>query len=146
MIGRLDPLHTVYHADRKLWEVTRRWGIVVSRARGGRSTIYLDEAFLFNGGSIPRLFRPVIDRAELGLAAFGVHDLLYEHAGRLPEGWIEGERRPFTRIESDALLYWIAIADGAEEWQARLAYQGLYVGGWYAWWRHERMARRASRH
>lgn len=109
-----------------------------------------------DGASVPRLLWTITGLTPDGpiRAAALVHDFLYRHGGKLPEGALLG-RNPsgafipldhyeFTRAEADGLFHQIMLQSGISARKAWLAWAGVRMGGWTAWGKNHRQTRLAA--
>ena len=76
--------------------------------------------FVTNFGSIPRIFRPMLNKMGKSLRAFAVHDWLYSYGVD-----IFGSQR-----ECDKALYELSRLDDESWINANLINKGLLIGGW----------------
>jgi hypothetical protein len=126
-----------YYADPAAVDDPRRPTVVVDPgARGGRHYVlaadfewrgdtlrlWAPRGYRYDGASVPRALRVLVDRCELGLLAPLFHDALYQGGGRMAVGW----QRPdvqLTRAEVDWLFFAHMQEDGVRPALAGLAYR-----------------------
>lgn len=89
----------------------------------------------WNGPSVPKLARSLVDNDELGEVAALLHDLLYGCGGR--PGWDSCDpRREFTRAQADRAFLVLMLLDGCDPDTAFCAYKWVRRLGWLPWhWR-----------
>jgi hypothetical protein len=100
-------------------------------------TAGLHAGYRFNGASVPRLARPLIDRLELGVKAAGYHDAFYEGTGLIkPEhGWQTGGRlRRYPEVEH--IFRTMMLEDGVPRTKAIWAYRATRHFGGSTWERY----------
>jgi hypothetical protein len=70
--------------------------------------------------SVPRPFRLVCAKDELGDGATLVHDVLCAYEGKLPIAWLEigQEYRIYTCEEANDALHAMSLLEGARPWRA----------------------------
>jgi len=113
---------------------------------GVRRRLKIAAGFAYDGASVPRPLWTLtgIERDGLQRAAALVHDVMYRHAGRLPDGvqeiWSDGhlEWEPmhevrWTRAEADALFCRMLREAGVGALQRRMMYRGVRALGWMFW-------------
>ena len=103
----------------KLWETWVTQGRLVFDAGG--VTYSVPSGFLTDWASIPRVFRWLLDPVSkpYQVAAL-MHDFLYSSGA-------------MTRRQADLVLLEGARLVGSPEWQARIMYYAVRLGGWNAW-------------
>lgn len=86
-----------------------------------------------DGASVPRILWTVSGIRPDGLlrAASLLHDVLYKHGGKLPEGWCT-PGKVWTRYETDVLFYGVMRAFGVSRWKAGRAYYAVRIGGCFS--------------
>lgn len=90
--------------------------------------------YRFNGASVPRPGRFIIDRTECGLLATLYHDALYETKGDLTLYGIGYQRKfRFSRKEADVLFLDHMIEDNVKWWKRELAYRTVRLAGASHW-------------
>jgi hypothetical protein len=102
-------------------------------------TAGLKAGFRFNGASVPRVGRPLIDRLDLGAKAAGYHDAWYEGTGliRPGYGWQTGGR--LRRVpDVEAIFYTMMLEDGVHPTRALWAYRATRYFGGGTWERYRR--------
>ncbi|MEJ7567717.1 MAG: DUF1353 domain-containing protein [Gaiellaceae bacterium] len=111
----------------------RQWRLEADyEYRDGATTIAVPSGFRFDLSSVPRLFWPLIAPFELSIAAPLVHDFLYRHAGRPPDGSV-APPRTYTRAEVDQMFRAIMEAEAVPAWRRILAYLAVRSFGRTAW-------------
>ena len=78
----------------------------------------IPSGFVCDMGSIPRAFRPTINRMGNSLVGFIIHD------------WLYCPTMPLTRKQADMVLYEIGRAHGESWYTANKIYYGVRAGGW----------------
>jgi hypothetical protein len=112
---------------------------------GRRYRLTVKKGFESDGASVPWIVRVLLGLERTGLhdPAWLLHDVLYHYAGLLPAGMVEvlltesGQWVPFektwTRAEADHLFARVLREAGVSEVDRRRFFNGVRVGGWYAW-------------
>ena len=117
-----------------------------SRVTHDASTVYdplhdarfeIPAGWRYDGASVPRVVRSLLDNDDLGTDGPCVHDWLYAHLGHVGDETAR-HRRPYTRAECDRLFDAFMRRDGVTPWKRRAAYAAVRVGGWVAWRNHQR--------
>ena len=98
----------------------------------GAYSITVLKGFPYDRASIPRIFWVIIDKDSLGNVAPLLHDLLYRHAGVLPQNQVSPYRK-FSRKETDDLFLEVATKCGVKKWRRELAYQAVRNFGGSSW-------------
>lgn len=90
-----------------------------------------------DGGSIPWIAQPAVgDPIDSdALPAFVEHDHAYQQAPPDQAGFIAADISP-QRREADRMLHEACIAAGLSRRRARWIWEGVRLGGWYAWRQH----------
>ncbi len=88
--------------------------------------------FEFDLASIPRWFWWAIAPFELSVAAPLLHDFIYQHGGRLPDGSVQPPRT-YTRQEADRVFRDIMVHEGVPGWRRTIAYAAVRAFGWTGW-------------
>lgn len=121
------PLYRDHPGDRKMYEAV------------GDSTLRIDDCvcriesgFRYDGSSVPRPLRWLVDSDDMGLLAPLWHDKLFRDGGWM---WCytRGKWVHFSRIESDTIYSEVCRLEGGIEWKRRAAYSGLILGSWTRW-------------
>ena len=84
--------------------------------------VRVPRGFVFDGASIPLIFRRLFPHGGKKMAGAMAHDWLYRNK------WIE-----ITRREADLVFYNGMISNGVEPWKAKVMYLGVRLGGWLTW-------------
>ncbi len=100
-----------------------------------RCKLIVPTDYKFDLASIPRLVWWLIAPFELSILAPLLHDYLYEHKGRLPDGSIDPVRE-YTRRDADFLFLQAMRHEGVGRWRRTLAYLAVRRFGWIYWNRH----------
>lgn len=101
--------------------------------------LYAPKGFIFDGASIPRLFRRIYSPTGYLFLAGLFHDLCYKNAEYKWRGTISGtiHTRPVTQEMADKLFKNISNFYYKEHCiKTRVAYRALRIGGSVAWNRH----------
>lgn len=139
MAGFLAPLRIEeIDGDDRRWKLLERC-IYHLTEPGGPEWVRVDEGFVTDFGSIPRLLWWVRGLSPFGRLrrAYVVHDKLYQHPF-VKSG--QGTRR-VTRKEADRILLEGCHVLGASWLNRRLIYRGVRLGGWLTWWRYRQAER-----
>lgn len=124
MSGFLNPIRAEdmddgYH--RKLLEdVVYHVGGVDSKDK-----IVVPAGFVWDGGSVPRIFWNLVDPWGSASKAYLLHDWLYATQQR-------------SRLVSDAILMEAMEVLGVSWWKRNLIYKGVRIGGMFAWNAHRK--------
>jgi hypothetical protein len=111
----------------------RHWRLEADYSyRDAETTITVGKGFQFDLSSVPRLLWWLIAPFELSVAAPLLHDFLYFHGGRPPEGSVEPPRI-YNRAEVDAMFRGIMRKEGVPRWRQVLGYLAVRVFGRQAW-------------
>lgn len=108
----------------------------------GRKLV-IPKGFIFDLASVPRIFWTIsgVTPGRLGWAAPLIHDFLYEHRGKLPEGsyflfmndkWVSSSI-VWTRRSADKMFCRLMREDGISRFKRRMAYRAVRLGGWTYW-------------
>jgi hypothetical protein len=128
-------------SGRSLWGLQRALVYVAGEAR--REEITIPAGFVTDLASIPRAVWSFYPPDGPWVKAAVVHDFLYYTQG---DGEWYGRkgvsrRRPYSRAESDGIL-WEAMADRGVGWWARFViWAAVRIGGWIGWARKHRHKR-----
>ncbi|MDJ0953266.1 MAG: DUF1353 domain-containing protein [Acidimicrobiia bacterium] len=98
----------------------------------GPTLITVPSGFLFDLASIPRVFWWLISPFELSVAAPLLHDFLYAHKGKLPQGSVDPPRQ-YSRKEADQLFKRVMESEGVPGWRRHPAYAAVRSFGWIGW-------------
>lgn len=96
------------------------------------STITAPVGFQWDGHSIPRIARLIVQPHELSPVAALYHDLLYRFAGVLPTQFVE-PYRAINREEADESYLQIMAHEGVSGWKRAAAYRAVRWFGSRAW-------------
>lgn len=123
---RAEDLDDGYH--RKLLED------VVYHVGGLKSVdkITVPKGFIWDGGSVPRIFWNLVDPWGSASKAYLLHDWLYSTQER-------------SRLVSDAILMEAMEVVGVALWKRKLIYRGVRLGGWVAWEQHKKVLAAAAK-
>lgn len=111
----------------------RQWRLEADYSyRDAATTITIAKGFQFDLSSVPRLLWWLIAPFELSVAAPLLHDYLYFHGGRPPEGSVVPPRI-YNRAEVDAMFRGIMRKEGVPGWRRVLGYLAVRVFGRPAW-------------
>lgn len=111
----------------------RHWRLEADYSyRDAETTITVGKGFRFDLSSVPRLLWWLIAPFELSVAAPLLHDFLYFHGGRPPEGSVEPPRI-YNRAEVDAMFRGIMRKEGVPRWRQVLGYLAVRAFGRQAW-------------
>lgn len=89
-------------------------------------TIVAPAGFTCDLGSVPKVFRSIIDKGDLRLAGPIFHDLIYRASGI-----VQGHK--FTRAEADLLFRIVMQARGVKWLRRWTAWAAVRLFGWPAW-------------
>lgn len=131
MSGFLNPIRAEDLDDgyrRKLLEP------VVYHVGGLKSNdqIVVPAGFIWDGGSVPRLFWNLVDPWGAASKAYLLHDWLYSTQDR-------------SRLVSDAILMEAMEVLGVAFWKRKVIYRGVRLGGWVAWGQHKKQLDAAAK-
>lgn len=103
------------------------------QALGANRELRIPAGFVFDAGSVPRIFWGFIDPVDL-IAAALPHDFLYRKRGCPPAGsyFVDGVevRQRWSRKDVDRLFGVVARAFRVKRWKRRVAYPFVRVFGW----------------
>jgi len=102
--------------------------------------INITAGFQHDGASIPRFLWPILGTPDgLIRSAALVHDFLYQHGGKIPEGayqqlafqghWID-DKSVWTRKNCDRIFFRIMRECGVSKIKRRTCYHGVRAFGW----------------
>ena len=120
-----DPI-IKYDEQQQIWTLTETY-IYQSEDL----TIIIKEGFEFDLASVPRPFWWAISPFDLSITAPLIHDFLYLHRGKPPQGTVI-LYRTFTRLEADRLFDRIMKQENVAAWRRAIAYRALRLFGWLA--------------
>ena len=123
-------------------DTVRRWKLISNwQYNLGSIKIFIASRFIFDGASIPKVFRSIYNPTGYLLIAALIHDYCYQY-GHYMEIFIEGER-PFkvivTRSRADLMFKRIGnIEYPGHRKKTWVAYKMLQAGGYVAWNRYRK--------
>ena len=110
---------------------------------GATMRIIVPEGFTYDGATVPRLFWTLSGLYPDGLirAAALVHDWIYVHKGRPPQGSVQQIMNPgwtdisgkWSRKDCDKLFRRMMIESGMDKKHTEMAYLAVRLGGGYYW-------------
>jgi len=121
------------------WQMDGDWYYTVRFPSGMEIEIFIRDGFIFDGASIPRLFRNIYSPTGYLLIAAILHDYQYQWGYMVIR--IAGKlfTRTVSREYSDKMLRLVANIEHPSRKKATyVAYKFLRTGGWVAWNRHRR--------
>lgn len=80
---------------------------------------HIKPGFVTNLGSVPKIFRNLVDKADETTLAYIIHDYLYSK-----------DAEGVTRKDADKTLYKVALMCKQTKFEAGLAWIGVRIGGW----------------
>lgn len=112
--------------------------------RGRDYRITIPKGFECDGASVPRILWTLTGITPDGYhrPAALVHDYLYRHHGRIPQGRVQimdhlrrwhAVNKAWTRESADKLFARILRELGISKFRRRLMYIGVRLGGWTSW-------------
>ena len=125
--SHLPPPVVTYITSEKMWRLEDEY-----ECHFGGHKFVIQQGFLFDLASIPRLFWRLIAPYELSISAPLLHDYLYRYRGDPPAGTIEPVK-VFTRRESDELFRDLMVEEGVSTWRRKVAYWAVRWFGKWAW-------------
>lgn len=125
MSETVTPCPVTFEPKTGQWYVHEDWSFP---ALG--SVVTVKEGTETDLASIPRLFRWLISKANLGIEGAVAHDELYRAGGR-PKHC--EPPRTYTRKEADDLFLWIMRQRGVNWFKAHAAHQAVRRFGAHAW-------------
>lgn len=110
--------------------------------------ISVPKGFIYDGASVPRILWTLTGILPDGLIRAGalLHDYIYHHQGILPawrlmihteNGW-QKSTLELTRPIADNIFLEAMIKAGVRSTKAHVAWAGVRVGGWVAWYSEKR--------
>lgn len=90
-----------------------------------KDQIVVPAGFVWDGGSVPRLFWNLVDPWGSASKAYLLHDWLYATQER-------------SRLVSDAILMEAMEVLNVALWKRKAIYLGVRMGGWLAWGQHRK--------
>ncbi len=121
------PAPIVTYLGRRHWRLEADY-----MYRDGATAITVPAGFRFDLSSVPRALWWLIAPFELSVAAPLLHDFLYRHGGKPPDGSVDPPRA-YTRAEVDRMFLTIMEAEGVRSWRRDLGYLAVRVFGRTAW-------------
>jgi hypothetical protein len=96
--------------------------------------IRVKRGFHYDGASVPRWVRWLIDAMDLSVTAPLLHDVIYRFCGVLRHALVSiTPFRTYTREQGDALFRRVMDQEGVSEWKEWAGHKGVRIGGWNAW-------------
>lgn len=123
----LPPPILSYRPDRSAWVLEEDYAYA-----DGPHLLRVPSGFEFDLASVPRFAWPLIAPFELSVVAPLLHDFLYQHGGRLPDGSVVPPRS-YTRKQADELFRVVMKQERVAGWRARLAYWAVRWFGRGCW-------------
>ena len=130
----------VWLFDVRKWRLVETWYFKLRKERE-IVEIVLPKDFEFNGASIPRIFWFILSPVGLLMIPGLIHDYGY----RFNQIWqknVHGELEPYMkdvkRKDWDDLFRTVGEQVNGFAGIDFIAWLGLRVGGWFAWWKHRR--------
>lgn len=123
----LPPPLLSYRPDRRAWVLEQDYTYT-----DGATVLRIPSGFQFDLASVPRFAWSLIAPFELSIVAPLLHDFLYGHGGRLPDGSV-APPRSYSRKEADALFREVMRQERVAAWRARLAYWAVRWFGRGSW-------------
>jgi hypothetical protein len=99
---------------------------------GDGMMLHLPAGFRYDGASVPRVGRLLIDRLQLGAMAPAFHDALYQGGGVMAAGWKMPPAR-LSRAQADALFRRHMDEDGVPRVRAAWAFRAVRWFGGSSW-------------
>lgn len=136
------------YAGRRLFVVTEHcWVTIPNRAgRWGRHAVLVRRGALTDLASIPWFLRWLLSVTSLGVSSVVVHDLMHQTQGVMTvsePGYGVSFTRTYSCRDSVWVLNALAERDDVPAWKRRAATTGLWLGGWWDWYRVGSRIRRA---
>lgn len=120
----------IRHRDSESYQVFSEWGFW---HKGKHFTV--EEGFICDGASVPRLLWPWMPPDGLHRAAALPHDRIFASGGRMNYrtnfGVVTGYQ--FTLWEADLLFLKQMIDAGVNPARAKITWLALKTGSWYSW-------------
>ena len=112
-----------YNEQKQIWILTETYTY-----RSEDFQIIIKEGFEFDLASVPRPFWWAISPFDLSITAPLIHDFLYIHRGKPPQGAVD-PYRTFTRLEADRLFDRIMEQENVAAWRRASAYRAVRLFG-----------------
>lgn len=125
---RLPPVRLTYWTGEARWRLDETY---VYREPG--FTLTVPRGFAFDLASVPRALWLIVAPFELSIAGPLLHDFLYRHGGRPPEGTVEPQGRRWRRVDADRLFCELMAIQGVPLWRVIVGYAAVRLGGVFAW-------------
>lgn len=124
------------------WRVHRGFRYYISDSLTGWY-IPVDEGFLTDLASIPRLARVIVSVNGKGNNAAVVHDVLYRRPVIFKDDPATYGRcmQRISRLRADRIFHDALRVAGASKLRTRTLYRGVRLGGWVTWHRYRRRER-----
>jgi hypothetical protein len=114
-----------------LFTYTRQWMVMEDYriVLPGYPTILIPKGFIFDGASIPKMFRGLLSPVGILLVAAIVHDYAYQYHYVM----VCNKKEYVSKAEADSLFLEVADYTNALPWLNRIAYlavKGCGIGAW----------------
>ena len=130
----------VWLFDVRKWRLVENWHFKLEKDNE-IVEIVLPKDFPFNGASIPRIFWFILSPVGLLMIPGLIHDYAYRY-NQLWQKNVNGEIEPYMKKAGrkawDDLFKTVGEQVNGFAVIDFIAWLGLRVGGWFAWWRHRR--------
>lgn len=113
-----DPV-IQYDEQEEIWILTKSYTY-----QGDGYQIIVPANFKFDLASVPRIFWWAISPFDLSISAPLIHDFIFRHRGKPPQGTVIPERT-FVRREVDQLFNLIMKQEGVVTWRRVIAYYAV---------------------
>jgi hypothetical protein len=126
----LSSLYQWVGVGRK-WELADNWRYELD----DETTLFIRKGFIFDGASIPRVFRPLLSPTGILLVPSLVHDFAYQNNYLIR---LKGTKREYYadkkgKIYWDKLFYKMSRDVNGLKFVSFLAFAALFIGGWFSW-------------
>jgi Protein of unknown function (DUF1353) len=130
----------VWLFDVRKWRLVENWHFKLKEDKE-IVEILLPKDFLFNGASIPRIFWFILSPVGLLMIPGLIHDYGYRY-NQLWQKHVNGNIEPYMKEAGrkawDDLFRTVGEQVNGFAGIDTIAWAGLRLGGWFAWWRHRR--------
>lgn len=130
IIVRKLPHADIDPVDEQGTYILRRDYHCVFYINGQRQPLFIAKGFEYDGASVPRWARWLIERDGVHRESALVHDYLYENKGNV---FYNGEPFCYTRKDTDQIFRECLKAQGLASWKVFLMYNAVRIGGWTYW-------------